>query len=70
MIKEDFGIYTVIFQDDGKLIALRHGKPWREMTGDNLILAMLQTCESQRQRFTDMIDISRKAATDASTNAP
>lgn len=30
------GKYTVVI-DGGKLTALRHGEPWRDLCGDNLI---------------------------------
>lgn len=35
------GKYTVIFEG-GKLRAERHGTPWRSLTGDGMVLAMLQ----------------------------
>ncbi len=35
------GKYEVIF-DKGKLTALRWGEPWRDLTGDNLVLSMVQ----------------------------
>ncbi len=36
----DNGKYTVI-NNNGLLSALRYGEPWRELTGDNLVAAML-----------------------------
>lgn len=37
----DGGKYTV-FNDNGKLTALRHGEPWgRDLVGDNLVYWML-----------------------------
>ena len=51
MIKEDFvnGKYTVIFEDSGGLKALRYGEEWRDLTGDGLVLSMLQEVEELRQ---------------------
>lgn len=34
------GKYTVT-NDRGKLSATRHGEPWRDLTGDNLVYWML-----------------------------
>lgn len=34
------GQYTVIFHQDGRLEALRYRQPWRDLTGDQLILSM------------------------------
>lgn len=31
------GKYTVVFHENGKLEALRHGEPWQNLTGDNLV---------------------------------
>lgn len=38
--------YAVIMEDDGKLRATRHGEPWRDCIGDNLVLAMAQQIET------------------------
>lgn len=40
------GKYTVQMHDDGVLVALRYGQPWRECIGDNLILALASEVES------------------------
>lgn len=40
----DGGKYTVI-QEPGKMTALRHGEPWRDLTGDNLIYWMMVEIE-------------------------
>jgi hypothetical protein len=46
--------YSVTF-DNGRLTATRYGKPWRDLLGDNLVLALmrrileLQQCESFTQ---------------------
>lgn len=31
------GKYTVVLHENGRLEALRHGEPWRELSGDNLV---------------------------------
>lgn len=36
------GKYTIIFHDDGKMEALRYGEKWRDLTGDGMVLSMLQ----------------------------
>ena len=41
----DNGKYTVVCKDNGSLEALRYGEPWRDLTGDNLILALCQRIE-------------------------
>lgn len=42
------GKYTVIQYDDGRLCALRYGEPWRDLTGDKLVLALAQEVERLR----------------------
>lgn len=32
--------YTIVGKDDGHLEALRYGKPWRDLCGDNLVRAL------------------------------
>lgn len=34
------GKYTIIHEEDGTTKALRYGKKWRNICGDNLILAL------------------------------
>ena len=49
------GKYTVLHDNGFGLRALRHGRPWREMTGDGLVLAMAQRIEeleAERSRST------------------
>jgi hypothetical protein len=45
------GEYTVIQEPDGRLHALRHGQPWREMLGDNLVLSLAQEVERLREQL-------------------
>ena len=44
IVLED-GKYTVLHENGTNLRALRHGEPWRELTGDGLVLAMAQRIE-------------------------
>ena len=44
--------YRVFFHN-GAMHALRHGKYWRELTGDKLVLCMLQEVEELRQFLKD-----------------
>lgn len=37
--------YKVIQEADGRLHALRYGEEWRDLCGDNLVLAMAQKIE-------------------------
>jgi hypothetical protein len=43
------GKYTVIQDPGGGLSALRYGEPWRDCTGDGLILALAQEVEELRE---------------------
>lgn len=47
------GKYTVIFEG-GKLRAERHGTPWRSMTGDGMVLAMLQEVDELKTKVENM----------------
>lgn len=49
----DNGKYEVRFENDGKLYAYRHGEEWRDLVGDNLILAMLHEVEQLRNNIED-----------------
>jgi len=53
MISHTFGEgkYTVIFHDSGKLESLRYDEKWRDLTGDGLILAMLQDYDFLKEQF-------------------
>jgi hypothetical protein len=42
--------YTVTFHNSGQLEALRYGDSWRELTGDGLVLAMLQDYDNLKQK--------------------
>ena len=44
------GKYTIIFHEDtGRMEALRYGELWRDLTGDGMILAMLQEIDSLKE---------------------
>lgn len=36
------GKYTVIFEPNGRLYALRNGEPWQDFSGNKLLYCMLQ----------------------------
>lgn len=41
--------YTVIHDASGRLIELRHGERWRELTGDNLVYNMAYEIHKLRE---------------------
>lgn len=44
------GKYTVEFNEQtGTMEALRNNQPWQDLTGNKLVLAMLQDYDAQRQ---------------------
>lgn len=47
-IELEDGKYTVIHYNGDDLHALRHGEPWRDLTGDGLVLAMANEVSSLR----------------------
>ena len=51
VMRHDFadGKYTVIFESDGSLRALRHGEPWQDFSGNKLIYCMLQAFDDLKQ---------------------
>ena len=42
------GKYTVVQTPDGRLAARRNGEPWRDLTGDKLVLCLAQELEVAR----------------------
>lgn len=42
------GKYTVAQTPDGRLSALRNGEPWRDLTGDKLVLCLAQELDAAR----------------------
>lgn len=53
------GKYTIKHENGRNLRAERYGEPWRDLTGDGLILAMAYEIEELReavQEFVDRVD--------------
>jgi hypothetical protein len=46
--------YTYVRNEDGSQSALRYGKPWRNLTGDNFIFSMAQEIEELKQRIAEL----------------
>ena len=42
------GKYTVVQTTDGRVVARRNGEPWRDITGDKLLLCLAQELEAAR----------------------
>ena len=42
------GKYTVIQTNGGRMLATRNGEPWRDLTGDKLVLCLAQELDSAR----------------------
>jgi hypothetical protein len=49
------GKYTVVYVPGGNFFALRHGKPWRDLTGDGLILAMFQEYDDLKTKYDELL---------------
>ena len=45
------GKYRVVQEANGILYALRHGEPWRGLSGDNLVLALAQEVRALREKL-------------------
>ena len=45
MVKVADGKYEVLHENGAGLRALRYGEPWRDLTGDGLVLALVQRIE-------------------------
>ena len=54
----DDGKYAVI-SENGRQQALRHGEPWRDLTGDNLIYWMMVEIERLRA---ELVEAQKQAA--------
>lgn len=52
------GKYTYIREATGKQYALRHGEPWRDLVGDNLISDMGYKIEELEQRIENIARVS------------
>lgn len=51
-IELEGGKYTVVHDNGRNFHALRHGKKWRDLTGDGLMLAMAHRIEEQAEDLT------------------
>lgn len=49
------GKYEVTF-DAGNLSVTRNGEPWRDLTGDKLIYAMMCECMNAQQQRTELLE--------------
>jgi len=47
------GKYTVVI-DGGKLAALRHGEPWKDLCGDNLVYWLAVELKAARERVAEL----------------
>lgn len=45
------GKYSVVGIDHGRLHALRYGEAWRDLVGDNLVLALAQELDEARTKI-------------------
>jgi hypothetical protein len=50
------GKYTIQADGDGRLRALRYGQPWRELTGDGMVLALAQEIDRLREGLARLRD--------------
>jgi hypothetical protein len=44
------GKYTIVVPENDGMHALRHGEPWRSLTGDKMVLSMAQEIQALRER--------------------
>lgn len=58
LIDLENGKYTVVdsLSEGGRFYAQRYGEDWRDLTGDNLILAMFYEIESLRHEVNQLTD--------------
>jgi hypothetical protein len=58
-MRHEFAEYAVEFDEDtGRMAATRHGEPWRELTGDGMVLAMLQEVD-RLKRWMVMLELAK-----------
>lgn len=58
----EYGKYTVIQTEDGRLRALRYGDEWRDLTGDKLAYALAAEVEKLRNDL-EMANFERTGLT-------
>ena len=54
-VSVDNGKYTVIMEADGRLHALRHGEPWQDLTGNNLVYFLAAELEATRKALSEVV---------------
>jgi len=59
MAKIELGEYTIIneLNEGGGLRALRHGEEWRNLAGDNMVLAMFSEIERLRNEISFIANV-------------
>ena len=61
-MRHDFedGKYTVI-NDNGNLVALRHGEQWRDLNGDKLVCSMLLEVDALKAQRDELLEACKEA---------
>lgn len=49
------GKYTVQCDGDGLMRCLRYGAPWRDLTGDGMVLALVQEIQHVRELYAELL---------------
>lgn len=62
------GKYTIIQDASGRTKLLRHGEPWRWVTGDNVILGAAYEIEKLQERIKQLEDARTVAAANGLAN--
>ncbi len=62
------GKYTIIQDASGRTKLLRHGEPWRWVTGDNVILGAAYEIEKLQERIKQLEDARTVAAANSLAN--
>ncbi len=61
-MKLENGKYEFKLDDQGRLVCLRYGEPWREdFVGDNAVMALYLECERLRRIITERCDCGAKS---------
>lgn len=61
-VSVDNGKYTVIMEADGHLHALRHGEPWQDLTGNNLVYFLASELEAAQKALSEVVFKDRDGA--------
>lgn len=54
-VKVDGGKYEILLYENGQLEALRHGQPWQDLTGNNLVYWLAVELRNARVALVDLI---------------